>query len=110
MLLLRETRRLPLVDADRSNCEGAAKLRKRAGGSAADLHEAHEIAGVPLPQEVLGWLFPQDAQDLGLQGGVRIGAGQEVAQGMDPVGEEAEAQLTAGGEAEAVAVRAEGMG
>src|SRR5215216_592813 len=65
--------------------EGAARR-----ALAADFHEALQVAVAPLGEHVLGGLVLEDAEDLGFQGGAGLGLPQEVAEGMDPVGEEAE--------------------
>src|SRR6202035_438191 len=78
------------------------------GRSTADLHETHQVAVVAPGQHVLGGLLLEDAEDLGLEGPGGVCA-QEMAEGVDAVGEEAEAELASRGEAEAVAVGAEGV-
>ena len=90
----------------------AGPLQERAwsGGLAADLHEAHQVAVVALGEHVLGPLLLEDAEDLGLEGGVRVGGVEQGAERVGPAGEEAEAELAAGGQAQAVAVGAEGVG
>ena len=59
---------------------------------------------------MLGRLLLEDAEDLGVEGGVGVWRGEEGAEGVVAVGEEAEAELAAGGQAQAVAVGAEGVG
>src|SRR3954453_14783717 len=85
-------------------------LSEKASRSAADLHEAHQIAVVPLGEMVLLGFLLDGVQDLVFEGGVRVRSGEEVAEGVDAVGEEAEAELAVRGEAQAVAVGAEGVG
>src|SRR3954462_2392752 len=78
--------------------------------SPSDLHEAHQVTVVALGEHVLGRLLLEDAEDLGLQRGVRVRGGEQRAEGVDAVGEKAEAQLAAGRQAQPVALGAEGMG
>src|SRR5260221_717809 len=58
-----------------------------------ELHETHQTAVVALGEHVLRRLLLKDAEDLRLQGGFRVGRGEQLAERVDAVGEEADTHL-----------------
>ena len=87
----------------------SAPLRARTDGA-----QMLDLEGIARHRGSVLGDFPdesEDAEDLGLQGGAGVGAPRAAgAERVDAVGEEAEAELAAGGQAQAVAVGAEGVG